>query len=321
MKIDRTKAIGYARTHWNRPCDDGVFWITNDVINVAKKRVELKAPASDGWEAMFVSGGSAPGSDPEQAVFRRTVGGVVQTKLIQGWAGLADCAHYLSRCLQAGGIDVNERGVASLVNTLQARRDTKTLAEKVSKDRGQRVVNSGIFKEGDMIGYFNVDPDGDYGRAQSYTHSTMYAGKLDAADPGRVTCHTVARFPGLSWVNDEWSLHDGYTYTFIHFGDDDPPLSATTATALPGWWKVVYGTRTEFYYIYKDGRARYTLKAPTSNRELYAPEGTAYWFQGTGTITFIWRKSGTVETWTATADTREYRISVNGTPGTSTKMF
>ena len=320
MKIDRTKAIDYARRFWNRPCDDGVFWLTSHAIDVAKKRIELKAPASDGWEPFFVSGGTRPGDDPEQAVFQRTVGGVVETKLIQEWAGLADCAHYLSKCLQAGGIKVSELGVGSLVNTLQARADTKTLAEKVSKDRGQRVVDSGILKEGDMIGYFNVDPDGDYGRAQSYTHSTMYAGKLDATDSGRVTCHTVARFPGRSWVNDQWWLHDGYNYTFIHFGDDDPP-SAGTTTSLPGWWKVEYGSRTEYYYIYKDGRARYTLKAPTSNRELHAPEGTAYWFQGTGKITFIWRKTGTVEEWTTGADPREYRISVNGTPGKSTQMF
>lgn len=320
MKIDRTKAIDYARRFWNRPCDDGVFWLTSHAIDVAKKRIELKAPASDGWEPFFVSGGTRPGDDPEQAVFQRTVGGVVESKLIQEWAGLADCAHYLSKCLQAGGIKVSELGVGSLVNTLQARADTKTLAEKVSKDRGQRVVDSGILKEGDMIGYFNVDPAGDYGRAQSYTHSTMYAGKLDATDAGRITCHTVARFPGLSWVNDQWWLHDGYNYTFIHFGDDDPP-SAGTTTSLPGWWKVEYGSRMEYYYIYKDGRARYTLKAPTSNRELHAPEGTAYWFQGTGKITFIWRKTGTVEEWTAGADPREYRISVNGTPGKSTQMF
>ncbi len=319
MKIDRTKAMDYARTYWNRPCDDGVFWITTNSINVARKRVELKCPASDGWEPFFVK----DTSDPEKAVFQRTVSGVIETRLIQGWDGLADCAHYLSRCLQAGGIAVDERGVGSLVNTLQERRDTKTLAQKVSKDQGQRVVNSGILKPGDMLGYFNIDPQGDYNRANSYTHSTMYAGKLndDATDDGRVTCHTVARFPGLSWVNDKWWLHDGYTYTFIHFGDDDLPPSAATATALPGWWKVVYGSRTEYYYIYKDGRARYTLKAPTSNRELHAPDGSAYWFQGTGKITYIWRNTGTIEDWTATANAREYKISVNGTPGTSTKMF
>jgi hypothetical protein len=317
MKIDRAAAMDYARRFWNKPCDDGVFWLTSNAIDVAKKRVELKAPASDGWEALFVSNGRGA----EEAVFQRTTPAGVETKLIQPWEGLADCAHYLSRCLTAGGIAVSELGVGSLVNKLQARTDTKTLAEKVPKDRGQAVVNSGILKPGDMLGYFNVDPDGDFGGARAYSHSTMYAGKPDPADEGRVTCHTVSRFPGLSFVNDKWWLHDGYTYTFIHFGDDDPAPGAATTTALPGWWKVEYFGRTEYYYIFKDGRARYTMKAPKSDQELRAPDGSAYWFQGTGKITFIWRKTGTVEEWTPGPDPRAFRISVNGTPGTSTKLF
>lgn len=317
MSMNRVAAIDYAKRFWNRPCDDGVFWLSNDVVSVERKRKELKAPVADKWEPFFVSDGKGR----EQAVFQRTVGGLVETKLIQPWEGLADCAHYLSKCLQAGGIKVNERGVPSLVNTLQARADTKTLAEKVTRDRGQKIVDTGIFKNGDMIGYFNVDPAGDYGGARNYSHSTMYAGKLDAADAGRVTCHTISRFPGLSFVEDRWFLHDGYTYTFIHFSSDDPIPNPAVATALSGWWKVEYAGRTEYYYIYKDGRARYTTRVPKSSGELHGPDGTAYWFPELNKVTFIWRKSGTLEVWTAGMSAREYKITVNGTPGKSTKMF
>ena len=157
MGIDRVAAIDYARRFWNRPCDDGVFWLSNQAVDVEQKRRELSAPASDGWEAFFVSDGSGN----EQAVFQRTVGGVIETKLIQPWEGLADCAHFLSKCLTAGGITIRERGVPELVSKLQARSDTKTLAEKIPQERGQLIVDTGIFKQGDMIGYFNVDPAGD----------------------------------------------------------------------------------------------------------------------------------------------------------------
>jgi len=150
MAFDRDKAINYADTHWNIPCDDGVFWLTDGAVVVEQKRKELKAPLADGWQAMFVKG---DGSDPEKAVFRRTVGGVIEEKLISPWAGLADCAHFLSRCLSAGGVAVNERGVSLLVGKLQGLGETKTLCERVVRESAQRVIDTGIPKKGDMFGY------------------------------------------------------------------------------------------------------------------------------------------------------------------------
>ncbi len=317
MAIDRVKAIEYAKRFWNRPCDDGVFWLRDQAVNVEQKRRELRASARDGWEALFV----ADGNGGEKAVFQRTVGGLPETKLIQPWEGLADCAHFLSKCLQAGGIPISELRVPTLVKKLQERSDTKTLAEKVPRSQAQAVVNTGIFKKGDMIGYFNVDPKGDYRGAQNYSHCTMYAGKPNPQDVGRVTCHTIARFPGLSFVADEWFLKTGYTYTLIHFSNDDPPMA--NAASLAGWWKVEYGNTTKFYYIFKDGRARYTLRAPKSNQELHVAEGSAYWFQEQQKITFIWRKTGTVEVevWTKGGNAREFSILVNNARGKSTKLF
>src|SRR5689334_5626684 len=119
--FDRDKAVDYADKHWNVPCDDGVVWLTNDSVVVASARKQLKAAAADGWQPVFVKGIG----EPEKFVFRRTVsGGVIEEKLINGWAGLADCAHYLSRCLTAGGVAVAERGVRELVEKLANRADT-----------------------------------------------------------------------------------------------------------------------------------------------------------------------------------------------------
>ena len=321
MPFKRDDAVRYAEKYWNIPCDDGIFWLTDERINIARKRTELKAAEADGWKAMFVKG---DGNEPEKAVFRRSVGGVIEEKIINPWAGLADCAHYLSRCLSAGGASVDERGVRSLVNTLQERQDTKTLCDRVSKERAQKVIDSGIFKKGDMLGYYNVSPDGDFGGRQSYTHSTMYVGKLDRAGVGGVTCHTVARFPPHSWVNDSWWLHDGYTYTLIHFTSDDVKPDVAKLSELNGWWKLEYAAVTEYYYLFKDGRARYFKKAPKSAKDsTNAFAGAAYWFvDGLGKITFLWSSTGTVEVWTPGADTLKYKSLINASiPGTAAKLF
>lgn len=319
MAYDRDAAVDYADRHWNIPCDDGILWLSNEKLVIEFKRRELRAPAVEGWKPMFVDG---DGTDPEKAVFRRTVGANIEEKIINGWDGLADCAHFLSRCLTAGGVKVDERGVAQLVATLQARSDTKTLCEQVPRDNAQRVIDTGLFKKGDMLGYFNVSPAGDYGGRQSYTHSTMYVGKLDAAGVGGVTCHTVARFPPRSWINDSWWLHDGYTYTLIHFSDDDPNTLVTTG--LEGWWQLDYLGRTEYYYIFKDGRARYTKHAPKSAKDpMHLVEGTAYWFADAGRkVTFVWRKTGTVEVWSPGSGASDFSSVINGvTPGAVTRLF
>ena len=299
MGYDRKKAIKYAETYWDRPCDDGVFWATDGVRNVAHWRVKLKAPEKDGWAARFVDDGTGG----EHAVFRRTVAGKLEEKEIQPWAGLADCAHYLSRCVTAGGVKIQERGVTSLIHALQARKDTKTLAEQVNRAQGQRIVNSGVLKEGDMIGYFNVSSTGDYGGARRFTHSTMYTGKLDAADDGRVTCHTMSRFKGKG-VFDSWWLHDKqYAYTFIHFSADDT-LSPIAAT-LEGYWEVKMGTGTAWIHMERWGTAHWLKRAPASKTEtLTASAWTdrAYWFATGATITIIWRKTGLINVWVPISD-------------------
>jgi hypothetical protein len=321
MSMNRDAAINYAKRYWDTVCDDDVIWTSNEAINIQQKRKKLGAPVSDGWEVRFVPDGAGA----EEAVFRRTNRGVFETKLIQEWAGLADCAHFLSKCLHAGGINVSEISVPKLIATLQARQDTKTLGEKVSQEHGQAIVNSELFKVGDMIGYFNIDPHGDYNGARQYSHSAMYAGKLPATgDAGHITCHTKSRFPGLSHYNDKWFLDGGksYEYTFIHFSSDDQTPDANMVDSLAGWWKVRYGARTSYYYISRNGGARYTLTAPTTNHEIRAPADSAYWFQNHNEITFTWRKSGALERWTQGRASNEFSlVGDNNASGTATKMF
>src|SRR5262249_42642876 len=152
--------LDYAAKFWDRPCDDGVFWLTDREVVVERKRKELKAPAKDGWEARFVP---TPDGAEEAAFIRPNAAGQAIPPLpgrwekltIQGWAGLADCAHHLSRCLRAGGLaDVSALAVRKLVAALQARPDTRTLAERVPTAAAQRVIDSGVFRPGDIIGYY-----------------------------------------------------------------------------------------------------------------------------------------------------------------------
>jgi hypothetical protein len=317
MAFDRKAAIDYAKKHWTIPCDDGIFWLTYGSVNVAQKRKELKAPEADGWKAMFVRYDDA-GEKAEKAIFKRGA----DEKLIADWDGLADCAHFLSKCLQAGGAKIDERGVGSLIRTLQARSDTKTLCQRVSQAGAQRVIDSGIFKNGDMIGYYNTDPKGDYG-AIRYTHSTMYAGKSGSSDPGRVTCHTMSRFPGLSDVEDRWWLHSGtYEYTLIHFADDDGVIAPGTASSIAGWWKGMFGGDIYYYYFLRDGRARWTRTAPKNSATQLSREvakGNAYWFDNAGTVTVIWQNSGGIEVWKPQSG--GYKIDWSGRQGGATKVF
>jgi hypothetical protein len=327
MAYKRTDAVSFADSHWNIPADDGIFWLSNQSVSISQVRLHnviptsswKKAPVGDGWQPFFVDDGGGG----EKAVFRRVVGGTTEEILINSWDGIADCAHFLSRCISAGGVKMNERGVPSLVNTLQSLPNTKTLCEKVVKEAGQRVIDSGVFKPGDMVGYFNIDPAGDYEGAKQYSHSAMYAGKIGGKTDGGITCHTICRFPGRSWVEDSWWLKPPghYTYTLIHFSDDDPTPDPVKAAALPGWWQLDYAGRTE-YYLMRSGSVTYTKKAPTKGQTtVHLPEGTAYWFMApNGEITFTWRKSGTVEVWTPAGS--GYTSKINGaTPGVLTKLF
>jgi hypothetical protein len=319
MPYNRDAAIDYARRFWDRPRDDGLVWLTNAAIEVDKKRVELGTPTKDGWEARFVPDGKGA----EEVIFQRTApDGKIEKKRIQGWDGLADCAHFLSRCLSAGGLKISELSVAKLVTALKHRADTKTLAERVSQRQGQRIIDTGLFKNGDMLGYFNINPAGDFGGIHAYTHSTMFVGKIGSNDAGRVTCHTKSRFGGRSFFPDDWFLDSGsYVYTFIHVAANDLP--SAMPTSFYGWWKHEYDANTEYYYILRDGRARYSTGAPRSRQDqLPASDDSAYWFQEPNKVTFIWRKTGGIEVWQKSPTALKFTTTINDTTrGLATKLF
>ena len=308
MRYDRDAAIGYARQYWDQPCDDGLFWRTDYPVHIEKMRKLLRAPSSEGWQARFVPDGLGS----EHAVFQREVKGTLEEKEIQPWDGLADCAHFLSRCLTAGGFSVQEISVPKLVEHLKHRPDTKVLAERVTQEQGQRIVDSGILKKGDMLGYFNIDPHGDYGGRRQYSHSTMFVGKIRSGDVGRITCHTKSRFAGLSSFPDEWHLSDAaYAYTFIHISRDDRPQMSLRST-LHGWWKKT--DRGDFYYLWVDGRFAFTMHAARSPHESPALSmETGYYFSEGGRITLIWRLTGDVEQWLS-AGQHEFAGILNGVP-------
>ena len=330
MAYIRTAAVDFADKHWNIPADDGLFWLSNEAIVISQVRQQnvvprpdwKKAPAADGWMPKFVDDGKGG----EKAVFQRATPAGLEEILINPWEGIADCAHFLSRCLTAGGLKgtgSDERGVPTMIHHLQDRTDTKTLCETVPREAGQRIIDTGIFKPGDMIGYFNIDPKGDYDGKKEYAHSAMYAGKIGGKRDGGVTCHTICRFPGRSWVEDSWWLKPSghYTYTLIHFTDDDPAPDAARAAALAGWWQLDYAGKTEYYLMKKTGSVEYSKRAPTKGQTvMHGAEGKAFWFMSPdGKITFTWRTTGTVEVWTPVGS--GYTSMINGaTPGALTKL-
>ena len=102
----------------------------------------------------------------------------------------------------------------------------------------------------------------------------------------------------------------------------DPSASARLKAALGGWWKIECGGRTEYYYIFKNGRACYTLRAPQSNAALHIGEGASYWFErASDRVTFIREKTGTIEDWSPAGTARAFRITADGVAGRATKLF
>ncbi len=320
MAIDRKAAIDYAKKFWNRVCDDDKFWTTNAPVSLAAKRKSMSAPAAEGWEAFFVSNGNVG----ENAIFRRTVNGKTEDKPdpIADWNALDDCTHYVCRCLIKEGIDLTETPRANeLTEAMIKHRKTKTLTLKTTMEEGQKIINSGIFKPGDMIGYYTE------GKGR-YTHTAMFVGKQSGGDndPGGITCHTVCRFEGLtqawnSFSDDAWFLHEGLTYTLVHFSEDDSTISAATLKWLPGWWKVGTG----FYFVTEDGHAFSTPIAPTrASQKLQTGHSVGYYFEVGQEVVFVWRKPGgkaQVERWTTRTDANKADLKIDGVPATAARVF
>lgn len=321
MSIDRKAAVEYAKKFWNRVADDDKFWISSAPIVTATKRKAQDAPVAGGWEVFFVPDGEGE----EDAVFCRTTNGkIIDQKVdpVADWNLLDDCTHYVSRCLLTEGIDLKETPRANeLTEAMIKHRKTKTLAVKTSQTEGQKVIDSGIFKPGDMIGYYTKSK----GR---YTHTAMFVGwqSGESNDPGGITCHTLCRFQGLTeaWngaTDDSWFLHEGLEYTLIHFAEDDAPISRSTLGWLPGWWRV----GSEFYFIPEDGHA-FTSHAPPRNagHRIAGGHSSGYYFDLGSEIVFIWRKPTNktqIEVWSKGTDPQKVDVAIDGLASSATRVF
>ncbi|WP_372899194.1 hypothetical protein [Stieleria sp.] len=318
MALNRSAALEYAAKYWNKPCSDGYFMLSDKAVRISQKRKELKAPESDGWEARFVPEFSSDGHMVgESAVFQKPNGDEI---LIHGWDGLADCAHYICQCLKTGNVSVHEMSVPKLVKKLRAQSDVKTLGMKLSRTAAQQIIDLGVFKGGDVIAYFNIDPQGDYGGKADYTHSTLFLG-TDSSGVGRIACHTICRHQHLP-KNEEWWLKDGrYAYTLIHFTAGD--RVANDADHFQGWWKIEYFGRTEYYRFDTSGRVRWTSKVPkaASDRIESGAKNLGHWFRETRQLLIAWQSTGTAERWAAVGKQNKYDIKVNQHKGTATKLF
>jgi hypothetical protein len=322
MSIDRDAAANYAKMYWNRACDDELVGIKQDHVRLTTKRKLMDAPADKGWIPYFRS----DGQNGENAVFGRTVNGKLEFQdrpfLIDVVDHLNDCTHYVSRCLLREGISIKEEfGANDLITSLLTpkRKDVKVLAEKTDQKTGQKIINSGVFKPGDVVGYSNSKGH--------YHHSAMFIKSADRSKgfAGGITCHSNCRFSGLTqnWNgenDDDWYIgSDAGPYTLIHFCEDDSSLPVGSPY---GWWKV--GDR--FYSISLNGTAKSTMIPPKSNNDrLHHGSANALLFAGLDGIIFIWtlpKGDVRVELWNPVFANRQSTIvRTDKGPVNATRIF
>jgi hypothetical protein len=320
MPIDRKAAVDYARKYWNRVTDDEKFAISSGYLRLADTRKSMHAPASDGWEAFFLP----DGKNGEEAKFIRRVGSKTEVTPvpIATMDQLDDCTHYVSHCLLTEGIALTETARANeLAEAMLKSSQTRTLAVRTTQEQGQKVIDSGIFKPGDLVAYFKAE-------LNRYGHTAMFVGRTTsrAHDPGGITCHSLCRFQGLSQAwngadDDDWYLHGGLSYTLIHFSEDDRKISGATLKWLPGWWQV----GNDFYFVWEDGRAFSSPHRPqNAGHRLLTGESVGHYFEGNSEVIFVWRRPAAkvqVERWTMQADARQPALTIDDVKASATRIF
>lgn len=340
MPLNRLATVRYAKEHWNSPCDDGYFCSYTAaggrvVIREAHARLRRqgKLPDPDNWRAVFLPDSSGG----ERACFvRPNPNGILIFKEpnpqsdILDWPenppadltgrfdvvpfhedhGLVDCAHFVSRCLSTGGVRINHAGVPELVTALRnlPYTITRTLGYKVTRERGEQILNSGIFKPGDLIAYWKTI---EREHRTDHGHSAIYVGVETKTDEEpetilnqgsrkgihRISCHTVSRF-GVSYEDSPWFLNAGpdRLYTFIHFVDPQDAIPADTAALLKSWIAVNHTGRTEFYHFNADGTCVKATQAPKGGRSPHIlPNDYGYWFVRRTDVFVFWPMLGQVD--------------------------
>jgi hypothetical protein len=137
---------------------------------------------------------------------------------------------------------------------------------------------------GDVIAYAHTD--------KKYYHSAVYMGSE------AISCHTMSR---SAKYDSSWYIHPSeYLYTLIHFGHDDLAPSPQLASALTGWWQVLWQGTPYYYYFKKSGRVGYVKQKPASTKSAPASAtGWGYWVsQSPAKFSIFWTSSGSVEKFT-----------------------
>jgi hypothetical protein len=346
MAYDREKAATYAKTYWNTACDDGIYYTAWGKVSVSQKRQQFKIPAN--WVFRFQP-------DPtrgENAVFLKDDDiscytydcRIVVTPWLEAYkapdgttheGGLDDCTHFVSRCLLSGGAIIKETaGAANLVTQLKHNSSTCMIGEQLHASQGQKIIDSNVLQTGDIISYFER-------KSGQYHHNAMYMGLSDGS--GRITCHTVCRFPGKSdQEGNKWHLgrtdSSELLFTFFHFTNEVPGAGQQVSSPLAGWWKIEVpptrsilawtknggskdsGVAAYYQYNYGTGISYKTSTAPSGPSAKPGHNMKGHWFKQTGGYVFVWQSNGDVDLWTSPSGD-SCKIIINGIGnGTATRI-
>ena len=247
MPVDRNAIMKYAENNWFSPCEDRIYsrlW-PGGVVNVDQERRKLQAAGKlpgSGWKAVLL-----PALDSsDQPIYGRERGFFIRPstsgeEIIANFKpaeltgkfdivpfyskgddvgdGFEDCAHFASRCLSAGGIQIDTASVPTLIQQLRFGAHahvTRTIGLEVTLEQGERIMETGVMQPGDVVAYVQVS-----GKVRSYNHSAIYTGFDPDYDVHRITCHTISRFHD-SFYNDTWNIttEKDWIYTLVHFSDD-----------------------------------------------------------------------------------------------------
>lgn len=295
MSISRAAVRGYARAYWDVPCPDGQVAGINypHYLRAARQALAKRGVINgDTWRAVFLR--EPVDADGEglylvhpdsmtkaQALHRRGDLSTDAFHVIHADKGLLDCAHYVSAALGSAGISSATNSAPALHQTLYGRADTQTFATGADYATAQRIFESKMLQDGDMI-FYSLN--------NKIHHCALILSGV------YISCHTRSRHPGN--IDDrDWFLGAGtWTYTLLHFKtDDDPKATHTTLAALAGWWAMQYGARTAYYHFTADGRVQGSERRPASAKASAAgATGHGYWYERDGKLLVFWSKSGIV---------------------------
>ena len=165
MSYSRNAAVDYAEKNWKTNCHDGVISIIGaPIISVEAKKREFGLTPPSAWSVEWMrnfqhdDGHGRLVTEQEAAAF---VGPGRSIVFLQGWAGLGDCAHFLTSCLTAGGVrDLKSDFVPYVNSFLRNLPFTKIVGDELSQDGTRRIIEKRIMKQGDVILYFAVPGPG-----------------------------------------------------------------------------------------------------------------------------------------------------------------